>query len=111
MLKAEHGHHHADVATGQDSVDWGETAEECEQDARSFAMEHKKKRAQWLSWTQFCEDYAQLSVCVVVQEGHPCKESFGIQSSLPQAMKSRWDPKAGTSGGRYVIKEDWFVHF
>ena len=61
---------------------------------------------EWLSWQRFCEDFEQLVVCVVPQEGHPCSASSGTEvcAGISKTMKSAWDPAAGTAGGGRHLK-------
>jgi hypothetical protein len=61
-------------------------------------------RYQWLRWSQFCEDYERMTVCIVSSEGHMCVQSPSIHAESLCTIKGNWDSKAGTAGGGHHLK-------
>lgn len=84
-----------DVAKGSEKAGEGKEGEEEEAAVAKF---------DWLRWSQFCEDYERLTVCIVSSEGHMCSQSPSVHADALCTITGKWDSKLGTAGGGHHLK-------
>jgi hypothetical protein len=59
---------------------------------------------EWLRWSQFCEDYERLTVCIVSSDGHMCTQSPSVHADALCTITGKWDSQLGTAGGGHHLK-------